>query len=86
MESLTVRRYYWHVKAWQASAPYASAYGPTAYFDVVPPPLPRSCSIEAATALGEADLFPYLQKLMPDFYTDESLENWRVAGPVCPET
>jgi hypothetical protein len=83
MTDLTVRRYYWHVRSSQTEVPYDSAYGPTAYFDVVPPPLPRGCTTRATKALAEAELYPYLRKLAPDFYTDETLDSWQVAGPIC---
>jgi hypothetical protein len=83
MTDLTVGRYYWHVRSSQTEVSDDSAYGPTAYFDVVPPPLPRGCTTRAAKALAEAELYPYLRKLAPDFYTDETLDRWPVAGPIC---
>jgi hypothetical protein len=83
MSDLTVGRYYWHVRSTQSEDPNDSAYGPTAYFDVVPPPLPRGCTTTAAQALAQAELFPYLQKLSPDFYTDETLDGFHIAGPIC---
>jgi len=53
LEDLAVGRYYWHVAVERercdpADCRTEDTYGPTASFDVVPPPLPRGCTPAAA--------------------------------------
>ncbi|HMJ33920.1 MAG TPA: hypothetical protein VK501_08380 [Baekduia sp.] len=89
LKDLELGRYYWHVEVERQSCDSADlagcrtddAYGPTASFEVVPPPLPRGCTPAAAKAVGDEILLPYALDHFPRYF--EGIEGWSPVAPVC---
>jgi hypothetical protein len=86
LQDLAVGRYYWHVEVERESCDSGDCrtedtYGPTASFDVVPPPLPRGCTPAAAKAVGDEILLPYALDHFPRYF--EGIEGWSPVGPLC---